>query len=200
MRSFEEMQIESQKLRGKKEEIEGRLAENKVEVRLLKKEKDAMEKCKKLLAYISSINEDKIVGLFEHTLSAALKDIFDDSYRFEFDMKTRRDSSACDFTIGHSELPRMTDIVLCNGKSIQEIVAIIFRIILIKLDKRTRKIVVLDEPGSGIELERQRVTSKFLADICHKFNIQLIVVTHSMEFIEHAGSIVDINKEKKNGE
>lgn len=194
MNSIQQIQSNIDKIKGRKEEIQARLAENKVELRLLIKEKNILTKCTKLLAYISSVNEDKIVKLFEHTLSAALKDIFDDSYQFKFDMKTRRDSSACEFLIQHDPLSRMVDIVLCNGKSIQEIVAVIFRIILVKLDKKSRKIVILDEPLSGIEIERQRITSKFLADICNKFDIQLIVVTHSLEFVEHAGKIIDIDK------
>ncbi len=184
------------KLKGRKEEITSRIKENEVEVRLLIKEKMKLAKCMKLLSYVSQFNQEKIIKLLRHTVSAGLKDLFDSSYEFDFELKTRGDSSACDFNIKHSAFPGWSNIVMSNGRSIQEIVAMILRLIIVKLTKNNRKIVILDEPGGGIESERQPLASKFFADICHKFDIQLIVVTHNTEFLEHAKNVINLDKPK----
>ncbi len=183
-------------LKGRKQEISSRIKENEVEVRLLTKEKMKIAKCMKLLSYVSQFNQEKIVKLLKHTVSAGLKDLFDSSYEFDFELKTRGDSSACEFNIKHSTFPGWSNIVMSNGRSIQEIVAMILRLIIVKLTKDNRKIVILDEPSGGVESERQPLASKFFADICQKFDIQLIIVTHNAEFLEHAKNVINLDKLK----
>jgi ABC-type dipeptide/oligopeptide/nickel transport system ATPase component len=173
-------------LRGKKETIEANIEEMQGQIYIAKKRKANVAKCMQLLEYLSNMNQNKILGLFEHTVSCGLKDLFDDSYKFQFEMKTRGSSSACDFQIQCSAFPGWSNIVMCHGKSLEEIVGTIFRIILIKLDKGSRNIVILDEPMSGVELERQPLAIKFLDEISSKFNMQIILVSHSEEFIAHA--------------
>lgn len=183
-------------LRGRKQEVESRIKENEVDIRLLTKDKMKMAKCMKLLSHVSKFNQDKIIKLLTHTVGAGLKDMFDSSYEFEFELKTRGDSSACEFNIKHNGCPRWANIVMCNGRSVQEIVAMILRLIIVKLTKNNRKIVILDEPAGGVETERQPLTSKFFADTCAKFDIQLIVVTHNTEFLESAKNVINLDRKK----
>lgn len=191
--SLQEIREKIDQLKGKRDDIQSRIAENKVEIRLAKDERDNILKCNRLLSYISEHNQDKIIKLFEHTISSGLKDLFDESYGFKFELTTRGNSSACDFSIQCSDYVGWTPIVMCHGRSIQEIVGIIFRLILIKLDKRNRKILILDEPAGGVEKERQPLLSKFLKEICEKFEVQLIVVTQDMELCEWADAKVNLN-------
>ena len=169
------------KLKFKKEDIQDRMSETDVEIRLLKKELNNTEKCMFLLEYLSKMNQEKIVSLFEGVVSKGLKDLFDDSYEFKILQKSRGSSSAAEFQIECSKFPGFSEIIMCHGKSIQDVIAIILRLILVKLDNRSRKIVILDEPTSGLEIERQKLASKFLKEVSEKFGIQIIIVTHSEE-------------------
>lgn len=189
-----EIKSKLDQFKGRKEDLDARIAENNVEVRLLDQRSDLLMKCNKLMSFLSQNNQDKIVKLFEHTISSGLKDLFNYSYGFRFDLKTRGDSSSTDFEIESDAFPGWSNIIMCRGRSIQEIVAMIFRLVLVKLDKRSRKILILDEPTGGVEAERQRLVSKFLLDICERFNIQLIVVTHSDELTEFADFKLDLDQ------
>jgi len=189
---LQEIKTKVAELRGRKNEIKGRIKENEVEYRLHEKDKEELERCIQLLTFISNLNQDKIIELFQHTIAAGLKDLFSDDYDFKFDMKTRGNSSSCDFLIKTDACDMWTDIKMCQGRSVQEIIGTIFRIVLVKLDKNSRKIVILDEPTGGIEGERQELMSRFLSEICLKFGIQLIIVTHSEELTEYASKRIDL--------
>lgn len=184
--NLKNLEIKIENLKSKKLDLIDKIKEEKVELRLLEKEKLNIEKCLKILEYLSKCNQDKIVKLFEDTVGVGLKDLFDETYDFRILQKSRGNSSACDFQVSCSVFPGWSDVIMCHGKSLQDIVAVILRIVLIKLDNRSRKIVILDEPLSGLEIERQKIASKFLYEISEKFGIQLLVVTHSAELTEHA--------------
>lgn len=190
--NLRELQTALDKLKGKKEQLDAEYCEQNVALRLAMKEKVELDKCMKLLNFVSKMNQDKVIGLFEHTISAGLKDLFDGSYEFRFLQKSRGNSSACDFEIKCSAFPGYSDIVMNHGKSIQDLIATVFRIILVKLDKKSRKIVILDEPLTGIQVARLQSTSKFLHEICTRLGIQLIIVSHSVELQECADKIIKV--------
>lgn len=162
----------------KRKEIEGELTE--------------INTCIEIFDFLTKTNHDKVVGLLEDIVSSGLKDLFDETYNFRILQKMRGNSTACDFELSCSAFPGWSDIILCHGKSIQDLVSAILRLVLVKLDGRSRKILILDEPTSGVESERQALVSKFLLDISDKFNIQFIVVTHSKELAEGATKEIKI--------
>jgi DNA repair exonuclease SbcCD ATPase subunit len=194
---LEILQSNLDKIKGKKEQLEDELEELVVEERINKKDKELLEKCMKLLNYVSKMNQEKVVNLFEYTISSGLKDLFDGSYDFRFLQKSRGNNSACDFELKSSVFPGWSDLVMAHGKSVQDIVSVILRIVLVKLDKHSRRLIILDEPLSGLESSRMDDASTFLHGICERFNIQLIMVTHSKELQSSANKVIklrDINK------
>lgn len=152
------------------------------------------ERAATLLSYIVEEKHGSIVELFQHTISSALKDIFDDSYDFQFVFKKRGTLSTCEYEITNGDYGGWTNLRMCHGKSVCEIIAIILRIILVKIDKESPDIVICDEPLSGLEPDRQQVAGKFLSDVCKKFGIQLIMVSHSENVAIHADKIIEISR------
>ena len=188
-----QLQSKLDRLKGKRQELRKRLTDSQSKLVELEAKKLLLMKCNKLFSFLSTSNQDSIIKLFQNGISSGLQDMYDDSYEFQFLLKTRGDSSSCEFEIANGSHPGFSDIKLCNGKSVQEIVSIIFRIILVSLTKN-RKVMVLDEPSGGVECDRQILLAKFLSDICRKFEIQLIVVTHSAEFAGASDHLLDLNK------
>jgi wobble nucleotide-excising tRNase len=161
---------------------------SKIVERIKKIEEESVEidTCIEIFDFLTKSNHDKVIGLLEDVVSSGLKDLFDETYNFRILQKMRGNATACDFELSCSAFPGWSDIILCHGKSIQDLVSAILRLVLIKLDGRSRKVFILDEPTSGVESERQTLVSKFLLDISEKFGIQFIVVTHSKELAEGA--------------
>lgn len=195
--SLKNIQSRYQRLLGKKQEIKNRISSFETQEKNLINNIDELGKCGTLLSFISKSNQDKIINIFQHTVSSGLKDLFDDSYDFKFDMKTRGNNSACEFLVKNNTFPGWAELQYCHGRSVEEIVGTILRIVLIKLLKNQRKIVILDEPLGGVEKHRQRIASEFVEQICKQFDIQLIVVTHSDEFAEFANEEILIGGKER---
>jgi len=193
MKAILNLETKIKALELQRENFKAELSKIAVEKKLLVKDQKEIESSITLLDYISKMKQDKIVGLIQDTITAALQDLFDESYKFKMVLKNRGNSSACDFEISCSAFPGWSEIIMSHGKSIKEVIAIVFRILLVKLDKTSRRIVILDEPSSGIEFERQKILSKFLLNIAERFGIQLIIVTHSEELAYCASKEIRIN-------
>ena len=145
-----------------------------------------------ILEYIIELRNRNILKLFEHTISAGLKDIFDDSYEFRFKFGKRGNLLTCDYQLKNSQFCYWHDIRHSHGRSVKEIIAVILRIVLVKLDKNLRDIIILDEPLGGLEESREIPAAKFLAEIAEKFALQLIIVTQSARFAAYAHKKLEI--------
>ena len=153
---------------------------------------ERFEKAILLLEFITRQRYESIVAVFENTISAALKDIFDDSYEFRFSFGKRGSLTTCEFEIKNSQYPHWHNIRYAHGRSVQEIVSVILRIILVKLDAELRDVIILDEPLGGLEPDREIQAAKFLAEICEKLKIQILMVTQSPQFAAYAHKQLEI--------
>ena len=193
MKKLDQLKSEVYRLKGYKEKVYKDFRELKSKIKVRKENVKELDLCLSLFQFISENSNNKIISLFEHTVSVGLQDLFDESYSFKFEIKSRGNSSACDFLVKTSEFPGWSDIIMNHGKSVQDIISLILRIVLIKLMKDQRGIVILDEPLSGVEYERQKLAGEFIGEISHKFGIQIIVVTHSTELTSQCDKEITIN-------
>jgi len=177
---------------GRRDELYRQLKSKKKTNKKLKKENKDIEKCIMLLDYITANTEGKIIELFQSTISAALKDIFDDSYDFRFNFKKRGNVSSCDYEIRSSEFPEWHNIKMCNGKSVHQIIALALRTIIVKLDKSSPDIIGFDEPLDGLRPERQRIAGEFINNLCKTYGMQFITVTHSDELADQADKRMEV--------
>jgi hypothetical protein len=142
--------------------------------------------------YMSESKKKDIVNLFEHTISIALKELFDDSYDFKFSFDKRGNSVTCDYLIKNSMCPSWLPIKHCHGESVAEIVSFILRMIYIKIEKSMPFFIGLDEPFEGLNPEKQEKMSRFIVDILKKFNMQSLIISQSEEFSINADNIIEL--------
>lgn len=172
--------------KGRRKEMKRQLKIKKQRNKDLIKDNLEIEKCIVLLSHIAKNTESKIVELFQSTVSAALKDIFDESYEFRFEFGKRGSITTCEYEVISSEFQRWNDIVMTRGKSVAQVIALVLRIILVKIDKDSPDIVVFDEPLDGLENDRKYVAGKFVSELCKQLSMQMIMVTHSDEIADYS--------------
>jgi ABC-type transporter Mla maintaining outer membrane lipid asymmetry ATPase subunit MlaF len=68
----------------------------------------------------------------------------------------------------------------------------VLRIILVSLDKRLHKTIILDEPFSGAEDERIPKIAEFISTMSKRLNIQIVMVTQSELFESGADKVITI--------
>lgn len=170
---------------GRRKEIKRQIKNNSKQRKSLKKDLKIIEKCILLLDKLAQNTEGKIVELFQSTVSAALKDIFDESYDFRFEFGKRGNVSTCEYQIRSAEFERWNDIIMSRGKSVAQIIALVLRIILVKIDKDSPDIVLFDEPLDGLSPDRKEVAGRFIKELCRQLGIQIIMITHSVELADY---------------
>jgi DNA repair exonuclease SbcCD ATPase subunit len=172
--------------------LQADLKRNQKKVNHLKVQQDDYQKAILVMGWLAEKNYDRVITMFDKTVSAGLKDLFTDDYEFKFTKGTRGDSTTADFEIGTAEYGGFIDISMTQGRALKEIVACIMRIVIVHLDKDIPKVLLLDEPFGGLETGKHRQAGEFIKNVLQSFRIQTIVVTQSKEFAESADKLIDL--------
>ena len=167
-------------------ELEGKLKED---LKDLQEVTDQLDKTFIVFDYYLKNNYDKL-AIFEDTITAALRDVFNEKYKFQFEMKKIGNNLACNFLL-------CTDIheypleISNEGNGVKEIIGTVLQLLVIKL-KNSIPILILDEPYGGLRVTRQQPVANFLKSIAEEFGIQLIIISHSPEFCEVADNSIEV--------
>jgi hypothetical protein len=169
------------------------------DVRELRKENSASKKLvvdlknsSLLLEYVIEKNYDTVVELFEDTISAGLQELFNEEYAFMLAIDRSGDHMNCEFQVTTDNCNYYQNLRMNYGKSLQEIVACVMRIIICYLDKRMPNVVILDEPLGGSREFRQDIAHEFFNKIAREFGMQIIIVTQNQSSI--ADNVIDLSK------
>ncbi len=147
-----------------------------------------------VLEYLIDKNYGTIIELFEDTVTAGLQELFNDEYEFLLNADRSGDHMNCEFQVATDECPYYQDLRMNYGKSVQEIIACLLRILICYLDKGMPNVVLLDEPLSGSRGFRQDMAQQFLNKISKEFRIQIIMVTQNQDAM--ADRVIDLSKEE----
>jgi len=186
------LQIKISSIDGSKKVVKTNIKRIKKDLVLIKKDKVLIEKSVKLLEYIIENNHSSIITMFERAIAGALKDLFNDSYDFKFEFGKRGSITTCEYMVKTDECDTWLHLKMCHGNSVKEIIGTVISIIYIKIKNEMPKIIVLDEPLPGLSLDKQILAGKFLSKITEKFNIQLLMVSHSERLTSYADKRIEI--------
>jgi len=153
---------------------------------------DDYDRCICIFNYIVQSGCEEIISSFEKVISGGLKDVFDDSYEFQFKLSKTAKNTTCEFAIKTDACPEFIELTMTRGRSVKEVIGVILRLLVINIDTQMNRFLVLDEPLGGLEPERQPIAREFLRNVAKRFNIQLLIVTQSNEFNQEADNKVTI--------
>jgi hypothetical protein len=119
-------------------------------------------------------------------VTEGLRAIFDDrDFEFKVDTSIKRGKVNIDFAIFDSLHGLELDVVDSYGGSMANIVSLLLRVICIgKLG--LHPILLLDESLTHVSQEYIDNTGKFLKEICTKFGLDILLVTHEHGFLSYS--------------
>lgn len=163
--------------------------ETKEEVTRLKQLK---EDCSEAITVLQSFGEARQQDLqtrIETLVTAGLRAVFDESMVFAITQKKVGSQMAMDFTIKsfvNGELVE-TSIMDARGGGVAATAGFLLRLIVILLQKdKVRPTLVLDESFAMVSSQYSERLSAFLRELVDKTEVQIILVTHSDLYEEHA--------------
>jgi len=154
----------------------------------LKHQEEIYIKAVELLSLVQQVTTDKTKESFEQIVSYALNYIFQSTdYEFYLDFNRRGNLQTLDFNVKTPEKDEALDLLVTSGGGVINIVSFALRLVLMEVcSPRINGMMILDETFANLSAEYQPLASAFLEEIGKRFKRQIIMITHSNEFIENS--------------
>jgi len=178
----------------RKKEIKSTIKSSISNIKQLEKDVRYRQDSVVLIEYLINKKYDKVLHMFEQTITKALQTLWDDTYQFNLCVGRRGDNTSVEFQLltGEYDVPKL--IQMTQGASIKQIVGAIIRIVLVKLDKDLPDFVILDEPCGGLSNAMNSKAGEFFKQLAEDFELQLIFITQSPQFAYKGDEVIDVTE------
>lgn len=169
-------------LRAKEEMLREQLEQLNQELTSLKKNEDVEQKVVLLIQECNKEIQDKIVIHITDVVNTALNALFPDRYEFKIDFITKNNKTNADMYIIENGYRIPID------GALSDLTCVALRIAVWSLSK-TDGVLLLDEPALGIAEEARPLMAQLLKQLSEEMEIQIILVSHTREFIDIADKV-----------
>jgi len=171
---------------------------------LLKKKKTKIKRKKEVSAELTDtieareiinksldITHRRIKVRIDALLTLAINSVFDRPFSFELLIEKKYNRISCTPIIKEGEVEYIPKDDMGGG--IIDIISFAFRVVLWSLEHpRSRNVFVLDEPLRFVGRDTINQAGQVLAELSHRLDFQLIIVTHEKELESIADSIYKV--------
>lgn len=152
-----------------------------------------LEDAQAIIQMVAQATQEELRYHINEIVTLALSAVFDDPYEFEVDFVQRRNQTEADlWFVRQGE--RIHPLSASGGGAVN-VAAFALRVSLWSLKaKRSRPILLLDEPFSNLSVQHHIKASGMLKEISERMGIQMIIVTHSEEITESADIVFRVTQ------
>lgn len=170
-----------------KTEIESEIQENKKKIELLERVAAVVQK----LTEISRKDTlDKVAAI----VSTAIQEVKDPNLSFKINYKLERNQAVADFMVYNKKLKAEMDIFESCGGTIADIVEFTLKVsLLLKWQPKLARVLVMDEQLKHISAVDKPAMARFVRQVSERLGIQIILVSHSAEFISSAHKVFSVS-------
>lgn len=164
--------------------------ELEVEVATLTSDVADLERVSVLLNSLGEERQAAAQGTIEDLVTRGLQTIFDETLSFHIVAASKGKTSVVDFMV-RSTLPNGTvdtPVMDARGGGLAATVGFLLRVVVLMLrtQGRGKQLLVLDETFAHVSDEYLEGVGNFLREIVDRSGVQIILVTHQPEFVDHA--------------
>ena len=186
--------VEQQK--GKRAHLQEEDARLRKEVRRGERRLQHIAKARALLQDVALQTQEQLRFHIEEVVNLALEAVFPDPYRLEVDFVERRNKTECDLWFVGDGGERIKPIDAAGGGAV-DVAALALRVAVFSLQRpRPRSVLVLDEPGRFVSRDLQARFGGMMAELSKRLGIQIIMVTHSEEYIDAADRVFRVGQRR----
>ena len=153
-----------------------------------KEDEETHCKAVELLSLVQKVTRDKVKDGFEKIISHALNFIYEsDKYAFHLEFGRRGNLQELDFNVLTPEKPEPLDLLKTDAGGTKNIVSLVLRLVLMEIcQPKINGFIISDESFANLSPSNQPQASEFIKEINKRFGRQIIMITHSKEFIENS--------------
>lgn len=182
-----------EKRKGQREQIRKTIKDTKETIKKLKSTLANQEKAREIIREVGLITQQQLQVHITDIVSLALEAVFPDPYTFEVDFVERRNRTECDlFFCRNGE---RVNPITASGGGVVDIASFALRVASWSMaSPHFRNTLVLDEPFRYLSVEMLPQAGKMLKQLSEELGLQIIMITHSEELMEHADRTFRITK------
>lgn len=152
---------------------------------------EAAEEASRLLAQFADLRQAKVVQAIETVVSAGLTAVFGEPMRLVLEQVVRARRVEVDVRISSGD-GLTTSVMDARGGGLVAVVAFLLRVTTLALTRGARRLIVSDESFAHLSAEYTAGMAEFLAELCEKLDLQILLITHQSEFAEAADTVIQL--------
>lgn len=164
--------------------------QNKCEKSIVKYKEDEItySQAVELLSLVQKVTTDRIKDAFENIVTHALNYIYEsDEYSFHLVFSRRGNLHELSFAVQTPTKPEPLDPMVTDAGGTLNIISFVLRVVLMEVSNpKIKGFIINDETFANLDPEYQIRASEFLNEINTKFKKQILMITHSNEFIDNS--------------
>lgn len=190
MNDFLSLKKKANLLEAKKELLSSQLKEKQEQKIYYEKRLEASQKARIFLQEIATLTQKKVESRISNLVSLALEAVFPEPYKFVLEFIPKRNQTECILSFERNG-ERIKPIDSSGGGAI-DIASIALRIAFLTLNKKARRIMLLDEPLRFVSKNYIDRCGELLRLLSERNKIQFIIVTHLDELIDYGDKIFEL--------
>lgn len=149
--------------------------------------------CEEAVAFLNSFADERqatVQRRIETLVSYGLQTIFDEAITFHVVSEQKANRTEVSFVLRSTMDGQLveTPILDARGGGVAAVVGFLLRLIITLLRKH-RQLLVLDETFAHLSTDREPVLGEFIRELVDQTGVQIIMVTHSDSYSEHADRV-----------
>lgn len=177
--------------------IEDRIARTEARIVDLQHEADVFEKATMLLNTLGEERQHEAQAMIEGLVTRGLQTVFEPNLSLVISTQVKGKTTTTDFLIRTDlgDEAFETSVMDARGGGLVAVVAFLLRVtVLLLTTEPGRRFLLLDETFAHVSAEYQPAVGAFLRELVDEAGLQIVMVTHSEEFSEHATSVVQFSQ------
>jgi hypothetical protein len=169
--------------------------QGKATVREVDELRAAVELYEKTAALLTTIGEeaqDTARHQVEELVTRALQVVFGDNLSFHLVPGERAGQATVDFVLRSKFADRWVDtpVMDARGGGMAAVVGFVLRLVVLLLTPGARRFLALDESFAHVSASYEDAVAEFLREVADKAGVQILLVTHSTAYSQHADTRV----------
>jgi DNA repair exonuclease SbcCD ATPase subunit len=156
--------------------------------------------CEQAVAFLNSFadeRQEKVQRRIEELVTHGVQTIFGDDMTFHVISEQKANRSEVTFSLRSTMGDQVveTPILDARGGGVAAVVGFLLRLIVTLL-REERPLLVLDETFAQLSAEYEPRLAEFLRELVDQTGVQIVMVTHSEAFSEHADKVYRFGQKK----
>lgn len=197
MNDVQEARLRLEAAKGKASTLEQFISNEKRLLKQAKQEAEACGKAQVIMQESAKLTQSQLQYRISKLVTMAMESVFDDPYEIKLEFESSRGKTVANLFFERNGEP--VNPLDASGGGAVDVASFGLQVSLWTLQNpRTRNVLILDEPLKWLKGgDLPNKGAEMLHQISHKLGLQIIMVSHSTELIEHADRVFRVTKKNK---